>query len=295
MSIIDKFGFLPVKLKFDSADYAIYPVDNFDELEKDIKKYVNRDGFVYPPQIYSAKLDPVTFQEISKIPNSERPAHLYKMPASHNIEVKQDDTKNKEDMRRTFFSFIMHILGYVYGTRLQFYDWWFDGRIAFEGQHNITISEENLKKFLEHSLNTFKVWGDAEQKFFINILYMHNRSPSYEWDWERFTIEYMVFDACWKFSKLAKVPHAERIKRICEEYSLHYDKEAVDRIVGLRNDLFHEALWSNDQPGTAAEAQDFMASYNLRRLNHRIIPALLNYASSYIKSDWTNIGCYNFD
>ena len=291
----DQFGFLRKKFKFNSETYTIYPVDNFDDLEKGIKKYVNRDGFIYPPQIYSAKLDPVTFQEISKIPNSERPAHLYKMPASHNIESKQVNAQNKENMRHTFFSFIMHILGYVYGTRLQFHDWWFDGRIAFEGQHNITISEENLKKFLEHSLNTFEPWQDNDQKFFINILYMHNRSPSYEWDWERFTIEYMVFDACWKFSKLPKVSHAERIKRICEKYGLHYDEKAVERIVGLRNDLFHEALWSNDQPGTAAEVQDFMASYNLRRLNHRIIPVLLGYGSSYIKSDWTSIGCYNFD
>jgi len=295
MSIIDEFGFLPVKLKFDSADYVIYPVDNFDELEKDIKKYVNLDGFIYPPQIYSAELDPVTFQKISRIPNSERPAHLYRMPASHNIESKQDDDKNKEDVRSTFFSFIMHMLGYIYGTRLQFHDWWFDGRIAFEGQHNITISEENLKKFIEYSLNTFKPWQDNDQKFFINILYMHNRSPSYEWDWERFTIEYMVFDACWKFSKLTRVPHTERIKRICEEYGLYYNQDAVDRIVRLRNDLFHEALWSRNQPGTAAEAQDFMASYNLRRLNHRVIPSLLGYTSSYIKSNWTDIGCYDFD
>jgi hypothetical protein len=295
MGLIDNFGFLPVKLKFDSADYAIYPVDNFDELEKDVKKYVNKDGFIYPPQIYSAKLDPVTLQEISKIPNSERPAHLFRMPASHNIEVKRDDPRNKEDMRRTSFSFIMHILGYVYGMRLQFCDWWFDGRIAFEGQHNITVSEEKLRKFLEYSLNSFKDWEDSNKSFFINILYMHNRSPSYEWDWERFAIEYMVFDACWKFSQLPKVPHAKRIERICERYSLHYDETEVGRIVGLRNDLFHEALWSNNQPGTAAESQDFMASYNLRRLNHRIIPALLGYVSSYVKSNWTSIGCCTFD
>lgn len=295
MSIIDQFGFLPKKFKFDSEAYTIYPVDNFDELEKDIKKYVNRDGFIYPPQTYSAKLDPVTFQEIGKIPNSGRPAHLYTMPVSHNIEAKQEDVRNREDIRRTFFSFIMHILGYVYGTRLQFFDWWFDGRIAFEGQHNIAISEENLRKFIEQGLKTFKDWKDCDKKIFINILYMHNRSPTYEWDWERFAIEYMVFDACWKFSRLPRVPHAERIKQICETYSLYYDEAVVRRIVKLRNDLFHEALWSNGQPGTAAEIQDFMASHNLRRLNHRIIPALLSYDSNYIKSDWTSIGCYNFD
>ena len=294
MSVVDQFGFLPVKFRFDSDDFIIYPVDNFDELESCIKEYVNRDGFIYPPQIYSAKLDPITLQENGKIPNSERPAHLHKLPVSHNIEFKQNGAITKEELRSGIFGFIMHLIGYIYGRRLQFNDWWFDGRIPFKSQHNISISEKVFIKFITHSINKFNSWEEKDKKFFINILYMHNRVPIYEWDWERFAIEYMVFDACWKFSKLPKVSHAERIKRICEEYILHENEVKVTRIVNLRNDLFHEALWCNSQPCTASEGQDFMAS-NLRKLNQRIILALLGYESDYRKSNWTSISSYKFD
>src|SRR5207249_1122143 len=114
-----------------------------------------------------------------------------------------------------------------------------------------------------------------------NVLFMHSRVPSYEWDWERFTMEYMVFDGCWKLARLRyhvkDLPHSDRIKTICQRFSIPCDNDLVRRIVTLRNNLLHETLWDGSQPCTAASVDACQQPDNLRRLNQRVIPALLGY------------------
>lgn len=276
MVTIDQFGFLSEECKFECDEFRIFPVDEFHKLVEEIKAEVYRDGFLYPH--YDTK------------------THLYKLPATHNIELKQNNfSLGKRELRLGIIGFIMHLIGYIYGRRLQFHDWWFDSRISFNGQHNIRVSKEGFKRFFAISLAKFDSWNDNSKKFFINILYMHNRVPTYEWDWERFAVEYMVLDASWRFSGLKGKNHAERINKLCNEYGLYQDDKEIKRIIELRNDLFHEALWGKGHPGTSRCAEDFCAGYNLRRLNHRVIPAILGYKSEYIKSNWTNIGCHKFD
>lgn len=275
--MIDKFGFLPEECRLECEEFKISPVDEFDALIKDIKsQLLYRDGFLYPH--YECK------------------THMYKLQHTHIIELKKHvSSDDKKKLRLVgILGFVMHLIGYVYGRRLQFYDWWFDSRLSFDRQHNISITEESFKQFITNALSKFNSWGEERRRVFINILYMHNRAPSYEWDWERFALEYMVFDACWKFSDLRENRHRERIRKICDEYGLYKNEDEINRIVGLRNNLFHEGLWSKGQPGTAGDAKDFYASYNLRRLNNRLIPALLECNSKYISSNWTSLGCYIF-
>jgi len=298
MIITDQFGFLPKQLDLKCSGFKIYCVDNFHETLESIKKTVNRDGFIYPPTTYLAVVDPTTMRKIKRIPNSERPTLLHKLPPSHHIEFETDIMKEKKELRRELFGFIMHLIGYIFGVRLQFYDWWFDGRIPFRSQYNISITKEKLKEFLVHAINKFMSLEKDKQKLFVNILYMHNRAPSYEWDWEKFTIEYMVFDACWNFSGLGKpttTKHGERFGKICTEYKLYQKNDVIKKIVNLRNNLFHESLWCSKMPCTAAENEDFFLSYHLRRLNQRLIPALIGYNSSYVRSNWTYLGSYKFD
>ncbi len=287
MTITDQFGFLPKQLDLECSGFKIYCVDNFHETLESIKKTVNRDGFIYPPATYLAVVAPTTMRKIKRIPNSERPTLLYKLPPSHHIEFETDI--EKKELRRESFGFIMHLIGYIFGVRLQFHDWWFDGRIPFRSRHNITITKKTLEKFFVHSINKFMSWEKDKQKLFINILYMHNRAPSYEWDWEQFSIEYMVFDACRKFSEL-KSTHG-----LCTEYKLYQENDIIKKIVDLRNELFHESLWCGEMPCTAADNDDFFVSYHLRRLNQRLIPALLGYNSTYVSSDWTCRGSCSFD
>ena len=132
-----------------------------------------------------------------------------------------------------------------------------------------------------------------------NVLFMHSRAPSYEWDWERFTIEYMVLDGCWRLAELLNgvkgKHHSERIKKLCEKFAIPYDAKGVERLVTLRNELFHETLWDSSQPCTAVAAEAFIKPYDLRQLNQRLIPALLGYDNRYVHTIWWSRGAFPFD
>jgi hypothetical protein len=289
MSYKDKFGFLPLEVSFNLTDCAIYPVDNFEEINNKVKRYVS-EGFIYPPL-----KDPVT----------ERPEHLHELPASHRIEI-QNTLENEKDLRLGVSGFIINLLGYIYGLRLQFCSWKFDGRVAYEPfkHHNIAPPKVSMAEdFLNHALNKYKSWDDKSKLLFTNLLFMHNRAPSYEWDWERFTIEYMVLDALWKLIEKHNpadvqsyknnnnirngIPHKKRIYAICYICNLHCDNQKIDDIVKLRNDLFHEALWGGSHPCTAIDITKAGLPDHLRRLNQRIIPAVLDYQTVYVESNWT--------
>lgn len=186
----------------------------------------------------------------------------------------------------------MHLLGYLFGIRLQFSDWWFDGRVPTRlwETHKITFSETAVQEFLSHSYETWNSWKDEERRLITNALYMHCRAPMYRWDWERFTIEYMVLDACWKLAKLGHgvkdEGHAKRVDSLCRKFGIPSDGKLVEEIVRLRNDLFHEALWDGSQPCTGVDSDAFLQPNNLRRLNQRLIPALLGYNTPYVQTSW---------
>jgi hypothetical protein len=125
----------------------------------------------------------------------------------------------------------------------------------------------------------------------------------YQWDWERFTIEYMVFDGLYKLLysiiDIEKNNRTERrgkrIDFVCNHFGLAFNAEIVKEIVDLRNQLFHETLWSGLQPGTAVPGNAFYHTQNIRRLNQRIIPALLGYKNNYAKSNWWSMDPCLFD
>jgi hypothetical protein len=297
MIIRDQFGFLPIEMNLECSNLKVYCVDNFHKTFKSLQKAAYSDGFIYPPTIYRVKKDPSTKRKIRRIPNSKRPALMYRILPSHHIEFDTEIMKEENELRNGLFGFVMYLIGYIYGIRLQFHDWWFDGRTPFQSQHNIYITKEKLIFFMEYTIKKFNSMNHDKKKFITNILYMHNRSPLYEWDWEQFIIEYMVFDACWNFSELekTKTPHKARIKKICTEYGLYQDADVIEKIVYLRNNLFHESLWCGERPCTTADNDDFFVSYHFRRLNQRLIPALLGYNSNYVRSNWTCMGSFLFD
>jgi len=143
--------------------------------------------------------------------------------------------------------------------------------------------------FLSHAYRVWNMWPQDEQKRFTNILYMRSRVPSYEWDWERFMIEYTVLDGCWKMaeklfglsglSQKKRPKHEDRIRILCERFSIPFQKSHLEMIARLRNDLFHETLWSKGRPCSSHDASAFRMLFELRRLSKNLIPALLEYGN----------------
>jgi hypothetical protein len=303
----DYFGFLPHKWTIEFDGGRISQVPELDEVSASIRKDTHEDGFLYPPIEYRAKVDPVTLKPLEKIPKTERPAHLYRIPRSHELSLSAFGTP--DDIRKGPGSFVIHLLAYLFGVRLQFHDWWVDGRLPLKEKartHNIRFTEETAGEFLSHCYKTWKSWPGEDRKRVINVLFMHSRAPSYEWDWERFTIEYMVLDGCRRLveslhliqkKQKKKKPRnsGELIKTLCDSFSIPCDDDLACKIVSLRNELFHETLWDGSQPGTAASSFAFMSHIHLRRLNQRLIPALLGYNTPYVQTKWWLSGKYSFD
>jgi len=126
------FGFLPYNwtIKFDYGE--IIPVPNFDKQAQFIEKHLHKDGYFYPPTVKTIivnRLRPRT------IPKTKRPAHLYQLPVSHTLDI--PSVKNELNIREGAAGFMIHLLAFLFQTRLQFADWAFDGRIPIRKQPSV--------------------------------------------------------------------------------------------------------------------------------------------------------------
>jgi len=227
------FGFLPYKynLKFSAGE--IVPVPEFDERLALIKKCANEDGYLYLPQ----------------------PPRLFSLKPSHELHVSHEREGN---IREGSAGFIIHFLAFLFATRLQFSDWYFDGRVPVAARHRTVLTVttgHHAEQYLDRAFKTWAAWPEPEQRRFTSILYVFSRTCAYQWDWEEFIIQYMVLDALWKmgqqlFSLRAK-NHEDRVRVLCAHFSYNVENWIdVKELVRLRNDLFHETLWHQARPSS---------------------------------------------
>ncbi|MBI3661146.1 hypothetical protein HY230_11845 [Candidatus Acetothermia bacterium] len=295
----DSFGFLKYKDSIKFYGGEVLPAPDYQKAESWIDKYIHQDGFVYPSM--SWVVNERTGEKISK---TERPALLYKLPASHELRLSTPGTT--EELRKGSGAFIIHLLAYLFETRLQFHDWWFDGRIPIQSREFNFISfpknkREVIEDFLSHSYKVWQTWPPEDQELITNLLYMHSRVPAYEWDWEQFTIEYMVFDGCFRLAANLSLicddcGYSYRIKKLCDRFGIPLDNALAKKISKtLRNDLFHETLWDKLQPCTAVSEEALAQVGNLRRLNQRLFPAIFGYETPNIKTPWWSLSKFPFE
>ena len=295
---IDYFGYLSVKGSFSFDGGEITVLDDYDKANQWIEKYLHKDGYVYPPISRSIRFDPLTMEEKGEVPHTERPALLHNLPRTHSIEI-TNKNESIEDMRKGSYAFIINILSYLFGTRLQFHDWFLDGRIPINVNNGFSLQHETVEHFLSHTYKIWESWDEDNQKLITNVLYMFCRSAQYEWDWEQFTIRYMVIDGLWKIYQkkfsVDNVPHRSRIIEMCKTFEIPIDNEHLGEIIELRNTLFHESLWDKEQPCYGGSNAAFYKTHYLRNLISRLIPAILGYETSFVKSAWWHISQCYFD
>jgi hypothetical protein len=285
------FGFLMLNCGLTFNGGEITPIEDFDSNQKMIAEWEHEDGFVYPPITH--RLD----KNGDAVPNTERQAHLYRLPASHLLQLHSDDSS---DPRRTRASCVIHLLASLKDTCLQFADWWFDARVPTGRRHAIFCPQDVTEDFLSRCFAVWSAWPEAERKRLLNSLFMLNRAPAYEWDWERFAVEYMVVDALYRTAaNLHLMPvvrkHEERIDGMCQAFGLMRNESQVAEFVKLRNDLVHETLWDGGRPGTAVSGSAILAPVHLHSLNRRLVLAVLGYHNEYMRSAWWAFGNVRFD
>jgi len=290
----DRFGFLSNGESFEFDSGSIVRLPEFDEHAAWVAKVKHEDGFVYPRQVITVRQlkYPATIGDSSaweEVPGTERPGLLHSLPSSHEIRLHAASTS--ADLRSADGAFIIHLLGYLFGLRVQFTGWRLDMRIPVESTHGAYVHRDDASAFVSQAYRTWQGWPERSRKKMTNALYMNARSPCYEWGWEQFMMNYMVFDALYRIAVDSlglqeASSHRDRFERLANRFTLARDVERWERIYALRNELFHEALWEGFHPCTDGSLAAEYASHELRRINHRLIPALLEFDTGYVRSAW---------
>jgi len=290
--MIDYFGFLnlPSSICFDGV--RIVPREGFAKIHNYIESISNKNGYIYPPMTQNVEVDITTMETKRIIPNTEKPAILYKLPFSHSINI--ENPFYKKDLRKWDYSFLVNSLAFVNGTRLQFYNWYFDNRVPTKNTDNIHLSPNGHSDFFQTIYETWKSWSEINKARIINLLALHSRIPSYEWDFERFMLNYMVFDGAYSIAEKVYIcksnSHKNNFHSVIDKFGLINNDAYIDNIYNLRNDLFHHAIWDGGSPTSAADKyKGWMHEITLRKFNLRFIIALLNYKTDFIATPWWTI------
>lgn len=294
-----EFGFLQHPLKGNFAGISITPLPDHSENLDWLQKNSNKDGYFYPPQIATYSVDPFTNKTKEKIKQSEKPATVYNLPPSHQININNPVAKQSEQF--TDEVLIIYLLAYLHGTRLQPSEWKFEGRVPIKSVHNIFISDDTCLHFLEHTYTWWRALTEHQRTKFVNLLYVYTRATSLEWNWDAFVHQYMVFDALYNFHlefkpRIKASNHKERFSILCSEYTV-FNEDYVEKIYDARNNLFHEAMWVGGSTigYGSPDNNAHQLPHHLARLNARIICSITGYKNEYTSSIWWSMGTFLFN
>lgn len=281
----EKFGVLRHRHPIAFTGGSITPLDDIEDTLVDVTAAMHPDGHCYPPtQVTVSQFYRNGLEVEEEVPRSRRPALLHPLPATHVLAV---ETPLEADFKRGDGGFLLHLAAYLFGTRLQFEEWYVDGRIPVEAQtHAVHVTPKTASSFFTISYDTWRLWSRETRQAFTTALYLHSKAPAYEWLWERFLVEYMAFDTLWKLSGHPKQSHRRRIEQMCDRFRIPYDDAVAQEIVALRNDLVHEGIWEGDSPGFQVTQHGWQCTRRIRMLNQRIVAATLGWTGEYIQTSW---------
>ena len=297
----DKIGYLSYEGTLQFSGGRISSLLSFDNAYEYVNKRANKDGFFYPPIVETylqnhEVIDGILETHEELIPNTKRPAQMFKLPASHEIQLFNPVYTNEP--RSGDGLFITYLIAFIFGVRLQFFDWFFDGKVPINPNQDFLFSPSATENFLDSAYRIWRNNSDDQKKLITNLLYMQTKIRSYEWDWERFLISYMIIDGCYRYLNetqgVISGQHRNRIKAVLEYFNMKLNLDWIDQIVNLRNELFHETLWVGGQPGNSGTTYSYSAAFHLSKLNNRVIFAILGYQGEYIRSSWWSRGTYMF-
>jgi len=291
-----RFGFLCEPIGASFAGVRIEPLPDHPQRIEWYRKHSNVDGFFYPPQIatYTRRVDGSRGR---KVPRTTRRASVFQLPASHTLSVAAplDSTFPHSDA-----ALIIHLLAFIFGTRLQFEEWRFDGRVPTDCTLAASITTPVRVHFVQEAYTWWKALPSTLRIHVVSLLYAFNRANSAEWEWDAFYQHYMVFDGLFHLhaemkALRKKIGHMERFAVLCASYGIPYNDELVKKLYRARNQLFHEAMWADAMIGHRGDAQDtYYYPRHLARLNARILCAITGYQNSFTSSVWWAMGRFHF-
>ena len=279
----DKFGYLPFPFTLQFSGGRVTALPNLNKAIKIMQKRMHPNLYIYPT---------------AKQKKSRRPGSFHRLPSTHSIELDKAFA-SQEQARYEDAGFVMHLLGFLYGHRCHFHGWWVDGKVLFpeEIDHSIPTAHQT-EAIISRSLETWQKFANRQRAGAINVLLLHTRSQVYDLEYERFSCEYQLFDGVYALAhpkEGRQASHGKRLRSLCEEFEIPYEEELANKIVNLRNNLLHEAIWDDRMPGEARSDFSFYASLHLHKLTKRAMLAVLGLKGSYITSSWSTLGTYSFN
>src|SRR5687768_7922717 len=267
---VERFGFLSHRSPIVFNGGAIEPLPDIElEWQRAEATKHPHDGHWYPPPSVTVKMEWNGTELVpgEEVPHSSRPALMWPLPPTHTVSV---DSPLEQDFKRGDGAFLIYLAAYLFACRVQFEEWEIDGRVPIRPRHvPAAVTASMASKFFAVAYDTWRAWDCDKRQAFTTCLYMHSKAPAYEWPWEQFTVEYMVFDALCELNGIAR-RHSERPAKVCAHFSLYFEtstEPVAEAIVKLRNRLFHEALWEQDTPGFAITQNGWDSMWQLRQLN----------------------------
>jgi hypothetical protein len=296
VKMTQQFGFLNCAEEIQFENRWVRPLPEFSGGLEYMKEYGNRDGYIYPPTIKTVVMNSDTGDEGEEIANSERPASVFTLPMSHELVL--SDPVGHDDLRHQDAGLLVHVLAFLFGTRLQFSGWRFDGRVPTTPTNSFILNDGVPGHYLSWVYTKWKSWLPDLRRRYINIVYMHGRASSYVWEWDRFMYQYMVFDAIYRFHCLngGRVfnGHKNRLFGLCHEYGIPENVDVLNKMYDLRNKLFHEALWNNQTPGQGSSDARLIEKW-LAKMNDQLIVAITGYKNKFTGRGWWSFGWRPFD
>ncbi|NTU41523.1 MAG: hypothetical protein HGA78_00405 [Nitrospirales bacterium] len=108
---IDKFGALPLKESLMLTMGQIEPIPEISEAIHALRSITCTDDYVYPPIEHRLTSEGLG-KPFQKVPQSERPALLHRLPATHTLQL---NTKlDKETARFGIAGLLMHFTSFLF-------------------------------------------------------------------------------------------------------------------------------------------------------------------------------------
>lgn len=292
--VIDRFGFLPSAESWTVAQYQIKPVTGFARTVRQVLADADAEGrFHYPPQ-FEGRTSAGSGARRRK--HVRQQAHLFSLPSTHLV-TSMSTAQDSATFRAHEGAFIIHVLGFLHKSRSQFDGWKFDGRVPVRTSPICLMTAAQMSTVVTHLLTAWRGWPIEVRKRYLAILFHKARLLSYRWSWERFSMEYMVFDALFRCADDLKLlntaggtssrrRHRDRFQIVGGAGLIGWNNRLAaeaDLFVYIRNELTHEGTLFSETPTTDITPHAF--SY-LSMLNDRLALAIAGVPCSFVRSNW---------
>lgn len=272
---LDQFGFLTEPVSVTLEGMTVVPAIDFASVVASCVSKADRDAFVGSS------------------------GSMFKLPATHVIRC-EDQVPDLKRWRLGEGGILVHGLGFLFGARVQFHDWWFDGRVPIRSTAICSMRPSDPSSVIARMLHRWKAMPDQAKRRYLSVLYFEGRVQSYYWHWEQFLFRYISFDALYRTCVQLKLvrearSHGERFRALADADILTMspgDEERTRSFIKLRNSLVHESLVSGST--ASRDCNDVVdAAYHLKRINERLILRIAAVKCSFVRAPWSHVGFFS--